>query len=92
MFSATVSSTSRLSCCGTTPKCARICGPFTSGSLPRIVRVPDVLTEVAPMMRIVVDLPAPFGPKKPKDSPFATSKSMPSTAMKSPYFLVSPRA
>jgi hypothetical protein len=43
-------------------------------------------------MRIVVDLPAPLGPKKPNDSPLATSKSIPSTAMKSPYVFVSPRA
>jgi hypothetical protein len=44
------------------------------------------------MIRIVVDLPAPLGPSNPKDSPLATSKSMASTAVKSPNFLVNPRA
>src|SRR6202522_1262454 len=38
---------------------------------------------------MVVDLPAPFGPRKPNVSPAATSKSMPRTASISPYFLVS---
>ncbi len=44
--------------------------------------------EVPPIMRIVVDLPAPFGPSSPKLSPAGTSKEMASTAVKSPYFLV----
>ena len=38
---------------------------------------------------MVVDLPAPFGPRKPKVSPVDTSKSMPRTASISPYLLVS---
>jgi hypothetical protein len=42
-------------------------------------------------MRIVVDLPAPLGPRIPNDSPWRTSRSMPSTAVKSPYTLVRPR-
>ena len=33
---------------------------------------------------IVVDFPAPFGPRKPNVSPAATSKSMPRTASISP--------
>ena len=49
---------------------------------------PLVRVETAPTMRIVVDLPAPFGPRSPNDSPGATSKSMPSTAATSLYFLV----
>src|SRR5690348_9532274 len=32
------------------------------------------------IMRIVVDLPAPFGPRNPSTSPFPTSKETPSTA------------
>ena len=40
-------------------------------------------------MRIVDDLPAPFGPRKPNASPGATSKSISSTATKSPNRLVS---
>src|SRR5580698_2334413 len=35
-------------------------------------------------MRMVVVLPAPFGPRKAKISPDATSKEMSSTALKSP--------
>ena len=38
---------------------------------------------------MVVDLPAPFGPRKPNVSPVATSKLMPRTASMSPYRLVS---
>src|ERR1700712_6082457 len=36
-------------------------------------------------MRIVVVLPAPFGPSIPRISPSRTEKEMPSTAVKSPY-------
>ena len=42
-------------------------------------------------MRIVVDLPAPFGPRKPVTLPGATSKVRSSTARTAPYCLVSPR-
>ena len=59
-------------------------GPVASGSRPRIDSSPAVRVETAPTMRIVVDLPAPFGPSRPKDSPGATSNEMPSTAAKSP--------
>src|SRR3954451_15197184 len=37
---------------------------------------------------MVVDLPAPLGPRKPKTSPAATSKSTPSTATSSSYVFV----
>ena len=33
---------------------------------------------------MVVDLPAPFGPRKPKNCPAATSRSIPSTAVRFP--------
>jgi hypothetical protein len=46
----------------------------------------------AATIRIVEDLPAPLGPRKPKASPRRTSTSMPSTATKSPKVLVNPRA
>src|SRR5207302_9112388 len=36
---------------------------------------------------MVVDFPAPFGPRKPNISPEWTSRSMPRTASRSPYFL-----
>jgi hypothetical protein len=35
-------------------------------------------------MRVVVDLPAPFGPRSPKISPCLTTRSMPATATRSP--------
>jgi hypothetical protein len=53
--------------------------------------VPEVRVDVAAKMRMVVDFPAPLGPNNPKDSPLATSKLMPSTAVKSPKTLVNPR-
>src|SRR5918912_2351129 len=36
------------------------------------------------MMRIVVDFPAPFGPRKPSTSPRSTLNEMPSTARLGP--------
>ena len=41
-------------------------------------------------MRIVVDLPAPLAPRKPKISPSSTSRETPSTAVKAPKRLVRP--
>ena len=41
-------------------------------------------------MRIVVDLPAPFGPRKPSTSPRPTLNETSSTAVKLPKRLVSP--
>src|SRR5579862_4350613 len=38
-------------------------------------------------MRIVVDFPAPLGPRKPKKQPRGTTRSTPSTAALSPYSL-----
>src|SRR5437868_15132602 len=52
-------------------------------------------TEIAPevggmkpvIMRMVVDLPAPFGPRKPSTSPFSTLNEIPSTARFGPKVL-----
>ena len=41
---------------------------------------PLVRVETAPTIRMVVDLPAPFGPSRPNDSPGATSKEISATA------------
>src|SRR3954447_10495960 len=41
-------------------------------------------------IRIVVDLPAPFGPRNPSTSPRRTLKDTLSTAVKLPKHLVSP--
>ena len=35
-------------------------------------------------IRMVVDFPAPFGPRKPKNEPRGTSRSTPSTAAFAP--------
>ena len=43
--------------------------------------VPDMVPE---RIRIVVDLPAPFGPRKPTISPGATEKLRSSTAVREP--------
>jgi hypothetical protein len=44
-----------------------------------------VRVDTAPIIFIVVDLPAPFGPSRPNDSPGGTSKLSPSTATKSGF-------
>src|SRR5258706_473463 len=67
-------------------------GPSPAGSMPRTRRCPEVTGETHPIMRIVVVLPAPLGPRKPKTSPRPTLKSKPSAATRSPNSLVSPRA
>ena len=41
------------------------------------------------MIRIDVDLPAPFGPRKPVTRPVRAVKEMSSTTVWPPYFLVS---
>src|SRR5215469_16052440 len=91
-FSRTVSSTSSVSSWGTTPSLALIAGPFLAGSMPSIVSSPPDGGDTQPIMRMVDDLPAPFGPRKPNTSPRLSSKSIPSTAVKSPNLLVSPLA
>ena len=40
--------------------------------------------------RIVVDLPAPFGPSRPRQMPFGTSRSRPSTAVIGPNLFTTP--
>src|SRR5258705_9570870 len=42
------------------------------------------------IMRMVVDLPAPFGPRKPSPSPRSTLNEMPSTARLAPKAFTSP--
>src|SRR6476661_2324952 len=67
-------------------------GPLSAGSSPKSRSSPLVTGDTQPTIRIVEDLPAPFGPRKPKHSPLRTAKSMPSTAVNSPKVLVSPVA
>src|SRR5450755_3477094 len=61
-----------------------------AASWPATRAVPDVALASVQRILIVVVLPAPFGPRKPKVSPAATVKSIPRTASTSPYLLVSP--
>src|SRR5512136_2544337 len=49
--------------------------------------VPDVGGKMPVSMEMVVVLPAPLGPSRPKTSPSWTEKLMPLTASWPPYFL-----
>src|SRR4051794_12398832 len=60
-------------------------------STPRTIACPPSGARSPSRISTVVVLPAPFGPSRPKISPAATWKSMPSTATMSPYRLISPR-
>src|SRR6516165_5283076 len=62
----------------------RISSDCVATSKPCTVARPDVGARSPQRMRIVVDLPAPLGPRNPKISPGATSRETRSTAMKSP--------
>src|ERR1700683_2473818 len=53
-------------------------------SKPLTVAVPEVGAMSVVSIRMSVDLPAPFGPSKPKTSPSSTSKVTPLTAVNSP--------
>ena len=44
--------------------------------MPSTRSVPPLIGEIALIMRIVEDLPAPFGPRKPNASPRRSSKSI----------------
>ena len=56
-----------------------------------MIAVPLVGGSSVTIMRISVDLPAPFGPSRPKISPALTSKLTSLTAVKSPNFLTMSR-
>src|SRR5699024_5874138 len=49
--------------------------------------VPESCLRIPSRMRIVVDLPAPFGPRKPWTSPGWTSRLRPSSARAEPQVL-----
>ena len=53
---------------------------WVRGSMPMTLSVPSVTGLAQAIIRIVLVLPAPFGPRKPNALPGRTSKSMPSTA------------
>ena len=50
--------------------------------MPITVSSPSLIGELHAIIRIVLVLPAPFGPRKPNALPGRTSKSTPSTAVK----------
>ena len=60
--------------------------------LPLTVTDPPVGASSPRIIRMVVDLPAPFGPRKPVTTPGRTVKLRSSTASLAPYRLVNPRA
>src|SRR6266481_16431 len=62
----------------------RISSDCVATSNPPTVARPEVGASSPHRMRIVVDFPAPLGPRKPKTSPCATSSETLSTATKSP--------
>ena len=68
--------------------CSLIFSAFRLTSNPATEPDPLVGERIPHSIRIVVDLPAPLGPRKPKISPFFTSRLTWSTATKSPNFLV----
>jgi hypothetical protein len=53
-------------------------------SKPLMVAVPDDGGSSVVNIRMSVDFPAPFGPRRPKISPSSTPKLMPLTAVNSP--------
>src|SRR5690349_15251667 len=59
--------------------------------MPPTSAVPDVGFNKPHSMRIVVDLPAPLAPRKPKISPCLTENDRLSTATNAPNFRVKPR-
>src|SRR5665213_1298417 len=57
-------------------------------SMPLMCTVPAVGRRIPAIMRSVVVLPAPLGPRKPNSCPCGTSRLIASTAVKVPYFFV----
>src|SRR5258707_9628835 len=83
--------------CGTwnvraSPSCARASGGKSVMSWPSNKTVPDV-EKRSPVRKLNrVDLPAPFGPIRPRMSPCASVTEAPSTALKLPKAFVTSRA
>jgi hypothetical protein len=86
-FSSTLNSRSLVMAWGITPMDWRTPSDCLTTSKPLITAVPDVGGSSVTIIRISVDLPAPFGPSRPKISPSSTAKLMPLTAVKSPNVL-----
>src|SRR5580704_13173703 len=65
----------------------RISSGCVATSKPLTLALPDVGVSNPQSTRIVVDFPAPLGPRKPKISPLDTSRETWSTATKEPKVL-----
>src|SRR5262245_48059372 len=74
---------------GMKPRDALAASGSRARSWPLIVMRPPVGLSRPAIMRMVVVLPAPLGPRNPWISPGATSRLTPSTAVNEPYFLTS---
>src|SRR5690349_14079277 len=61
---------------------------FSCTSIPHTETLPPLGGRNPVIMRMVVDLPAPFGPRNPSTSPLPTSKETPSTARFGPKDLL----
>jgi hypothetical protein len=68
----------------TSPMLRRTASRSVVTSCPATQAVPEVGRASVHRILMVVDLPAPLGPRKPNVSPVRTSKSMPRTASISP--------
>src|SRR5438477_11372178 len=66
----------------------RTSSPSLVTSYPATVAGPPVGRASVHSILMVVDFPAPFGPRNPKVSPRATSNDTPATASISPYRLL----
>src|SRR6185295_18304407 len=86
-FSSTLSSRSLVIACGITPIDFRTPSASVVTLNPLTSAVPEVGRSSVVSIRISVDLPAPFGPSRPKISPASTANVIPFTAVKSPNFL-----
>ena len=79
-FSRAVSCPSSAGSWNTIPMCERTADGSVTTLCPATSAVPLVGRTSVQRMPMVVDLPAPLGPRKPKISPGRTSRSMPRTA------------
>src|SRR5262245_55008893 len=91
-FSRAVRSPSRVMPCGTTPSRALIARRSSRTLRPSTYSWPAVGGETQVIILIVVVLPAPFGPRKPKQPPTGISRSIPSTATVVAKCFTRPRA
>src|SRR5215469_10429164 len=92
MFSAAVSSPSRLGSWNTMPKARRTSIGSLTGSWPATLSDPSLGLSTVVSILIVVVLPAPLGPRKPKMTPSGTANETWSSAVKPLKRLTSSRA